>query len=63
VDPKAKRKINSIIAETQSIIRELEDISNGINREFKGIGSDKCANGLHKTADKYRNVIQTLRNI
>ncbi|AGK55717.1 DUF1732 domain-containing protein [Bacillus sp. 1NLA3E] len=63
MDPKVKNKINSIIAQTQAIARELDDISQGLTREFKGIGAEKCASGLQKTAVKYRRVINELRKI
>lgn len=61
MEPKVKNKINSIIAETHAIARELDNISHGLTREFKGIGAEKCANGLQKTAAKYRRVINELR--
>lgn len=63
MDPKVKNKINRIIDETRSIARELDDISQGLTREFKGIGAEKCANGLNRTAGKYRYVGNELRKI
>lgn len=63
MDPKVKSKISRIAAEADAIARELEDISQGLSREFKGIGSVKAASGLSKSADKYRYVSSQLRRI
>lgn len=61
--PHVRRKINSIIYEINAISRELDEISNGLNREFKGIGSTKSASSLQSAADKYRRVGTDLRRI
>lgn len=63
MDPQVKQKINHIIGELNSIARELDDLSNGIAREFKGIGADKCAQSLQSAAQKYRSVGHELRKI
>lgn len=61
--PHVQRKINNIIYEINAISRELDQISNDINREFKGIGSVKCATSLQTAADNYRRVGYELRRI
>ena len=63
MDPNVKGKINRIIAESYAISRELEEISQGINREFKGIGATQCASSLQSAAQKYRNASNELRRI
>ncbi|QCJ44171.1 hypothetical protein FAY30_20925 [Bacillus sp. S3] len=63
MDAHVKNKIHTIIAELNALARELDDISQGINREFKGIGAVKCASSLQSTAGKYRSVIHELRKI
>jgi hypothetical protein len=63
MDPKVKNKINSIIYDINAIARELEEISNGLRYEFKGIGSVKSASSLQNAAYKYKRVSQELRNI
>ncbi|MBM7618445.1 hypothetical protein JOC95_000287 [Bacillus tianshenii] len=63
MDPKVKSKISSIIQEISVITRELEDISNGINHEFKGIGSNYSSASLRETAQNYRNISNELRKI
>lgn len=63
MDPKVKSKINRIAAEANAIALELEEISNGLGLEFKGIGSVKAATGLRRSAEKYRYVSYKLRRI
>ncbi|MFJ5713565.1 hypothetical protein [Neobacillus sp. NPDC093127] len=63
MDAKVKNKIDSIIAELNALARELDDISQGINREFKGIGAVNCASSLQSAAGKYRAVIHELRKM
>ncbi|WP_231687842.1 hypothetical protein [Bacillus sp. FJAT-27251] len=63
MDAKLKGKVNRIISESYSIARELEDIAQGIQSEFKGIGSAQCASSLRSAAQKYRNVSSELRRI
>ncbi len=63
MDPKVRSKINRIAAEANAIARELEDISNGLSHEFKGIGSVKAASGLRRSAEKYRYVSYKLKRI
>ncbi|WP_449537775.1 hypothetical protein [Ferdinandcohnia sp. Marseille-Q9671] len=61
--PHVRQKINSIIYEINAITRELDEISNGLNHEFKGIGSVKSASSLQNAADQYRRVGHNLRRI
>jgi len=61
--PEVRNKVNRIIYEIDAISRELESISHGIQSEFKGIGSVKCASSLQSAADKYRRVGNELRRI
>jgi hypothetical protein len=63
MDAKLKSKVNRIMAESYSIARELEDIAQGVNAEFKGIGSAQCASSLRSAAQKYRKVSDELRRI
>lgn len=63
MDRKVKNKVNSIIYDINSIVRELEDISNGLRNEFKGIGSIKSATSLQSAASQYRRVSNELRKI
>lgn len=63
MDKNVQSKVSSIIAEINEIARELEDISQGIGREFKGIGSVNSAQSLQQAASKYRKVSHELREI
>ncbi|WP_042462803.1 hypothetical protein [Neobacillus dielmonensis] len=63
MDKELQSKINSLIIDIQAVARELEEISEGIGSEFKGIGSIKSASSLQKAANKYKNVIRELRKI
>ncbi|WP_251548757.1 hypothetical protein [Neobacillus muris] len=56
-------KINSLIVDIAAIARELEEISEGIGKEFKGIGAAKSASSLQMAANKYQSVINELRKI
>ena len=38
-----KKELDYICSEINSIIKELENISNGLKKEFIGIGNEKCA--------------------
>ena len=63
MDKNVQYKINSIIAEINAIASELEDISQDLGREFKGIGAAKSAASLQRAASKYRSVSHELRKI
>lgn len=63
MDKNVQNKVASIIADINEIARELEDISQGLGREFKGIGSVKSAASLEQAANKYRKVTYELRKI
>ncbi|TCN24104.1 hypothetical protein [Mesobacillus foraminis] len=63
MDPKVKSKINRIAAESHAIARELEEIAEGIAREFKGIGVAQCSSSLQGAAQKYHRVSSELRRI
>ena len=43
--------------EMRSIIEELEDIEQGIRRDFRGIGQDRCANCVRAIAGYYRHTV------
>ncbi len=62
-DSKFRGKVNRAASEAYSIARELEEIANGIQSEFKGIGSNQCASSLRSAAQKYRNVSNNLRRL
>lgn len=63
MDPKVRSKINRIAAESHAIARELEEIAQGIGREFKGIGASQCASSLQGAAQKYHSVSSELKRI
>ena len=63
MDKNVQSKVASIIADINEIARELEDISQGLGREFKGIGSMRSASSLQQAANKYRKVTYELRKI
>lgn len=59
----AKRELADIRAELSANIRELEDISLGLRRDFKGIGTENCADVIDRVISKYRTVLRKLDNI
>lgn len=56
-------EINEIVHELNAITRELDSMSNDIAREFKGIGSSHCANGIRNLSERYRRVKRELDKI
>lgn len=63
MDAKAKKELNSIKRELNSMIMELEEISDGVRTDFKGIGNDKCADCIDNVISQYRYVQKKLNNI
>lgn len=59
----AQGELNSIKSELQSIINELDDISNGIRIEFSNIGNDTVAQCVSRVADTYRDVKKMLDRV
>ena len=51
--PRVKSEINDIINELGAINRELEDISEGMVNEFKGIASTLCARSIKALSNRY----------
>lgn len=63
MDSRTKQELNDIIYELNVITRELDDLSEGIAREFKGIGSVQCSKGIKTISDKYTIVKNQLYKI
>ena len=49
--------------ELYNIIRELESIEDGVRRDFKNVGNDKCANYIHTVIEKYYAAYSTLCSV
>lgn len=60
MDSFSQNEIYEIKQEFKSIINELYDISNGVRRDFSGIGNDVCANRISNTAQHYEGVKKKL---
>ena len=52
----------SVRHELDSIISELESISMGIRKDFKGIGNEKCAASVDTALSYYYSVRRMLNN-
>lgn len=63
MNAKGLSELYAIKQELQSVINEIESIASGINRDFEGIGNEKCASRLNKIADHYQYVRRKLNNI
>ncbi len=63
MDASAKNELASIKKELNSIIGELESISEGVRKDFVGIGNDKCADCIDKVLSQYRYVRTKLKNL
>ena len=59
----AKSELREIKNELSSIIQELESISNGIRKNFVGIGNERCADCIDSVIDQYKYVKRKLNNI
>lgn len=59
----AQNEKNAICQELQSIINELNDIANGIQSDFVGIGNQQCANAVRYVSNKCRTSKNKLQNI
>ncbi len=59
----ARSEIESIQSELRSIVGELDDISNGVRRNFRNIGQEKCANVIDSVSQNYRRVINMLDTV
>lgn len=63
MDAKAQYELLLIKRELQGIIDELSDISNGVKKDFSGIGNVQCANKISQVAQHYRSVKKKLDNM
>jgi len=63
MDASARYELESIKSELNSIISELEEISYGVRNDFKGIGSEQCANCIDRVLQKYYKARTKLNNI
>ena len=59
----AKSEVNSIISELNSIISELSSISAAMKTEFKGIGSEKCAESINSVIANCKKAKKSLSNM
>lgn len=63
MDASARNELNSIRRELNAIIRELESISDGVRRDFVGIGNTQCADCIDRVLDQYYYVRRKLDNL
>ena len=59
----ARSEVNSIISELNSIINELNSISTAMKTEFKGIGSEKCAESINSVTANCKKAKSKLSNM
>lgn len=46
MDAAGKKKLQTVKAELNAVIRELESLSGSVRSDFEGIGNDKCADAM-----------------
>jgi hypothetical protein len=63
VDAKTKQEIDGIIRQLNNVARELDSIAQGVETEFKGIGSSMCAKSIRLTSDRYNYLKNELSKI
>ena len=56
MDANSQYELYLIKKELQDIATELDNIANGVRRDFSGIGNDKCASSISASALHYREV-------
>lgn len=49
--------------ELKNIISEIESISWGVKNDFKGIGSERCANSLSNIANQHKKTLKKLEKL
>ena len=63
MDAGARNELYAIRDELSSIIAELNDISAGVRRDFRGIGNERCAECIDRVIEQYRVVARKLNNM
>lgn len=60
MDAKARSELYAIKLELNAVIRELQDISSGLKKEFTGIGCEQCAACVDRVVSQYQAVKRKL---
>lgn len=63
MDAKARSELIAIKTELRSIIKELQEVSDGVRGNFKGIGNEQCATCIDRVVDNYEKVEKELNKI
>lgn len=58
-----KNEISLITDEMNSILKELYIVSNGVKKDFYGIGNEICAKSIEDVASHYEKVVKLLGKI
>lgn len=56
-------EINKIKRELKNITVELDDISNDVRTEFKGVGNNRCSQCVKDVSNEYKRLIKLLGSI
>jgi len=56
-------ELNNIIYEVDKIVKELDNISIGINNDFRNLGNERCARAVKEVSDHYKQVKVNLQKI
>lgn len=63
MDAYTRNEIEGYIRTLALIIGELDDMAVSLNRDFRGIGAELCAQSITSVANQYRFVKRRLQNI
>lgn len=63
MDSASRNELESIKRELNSIIGELDSISSGVRRDFRGIGNDTCANCIDRHISSLRSAKWSLDHL
>lgn len=63
MDANATNKLNDIKWEVYTIIRDLDGIADGLDRDFDNVGNNICASKIRSIRDDFNEVLRNLNNI
>lgn len=62
-EKQAKAEIADIRGQLNSLIKTMYNVADSVDKEFYGIGNEKCAQTIRKVAVNYESVLRVLNRI
>lgn len=63
MDSTTRRKIDGIVMDLDSLIRELRTLSSSISNDFQGLGEEACSSSIESMASEYECIKNQLSEI